>query len=102
VYTGDAAVSTINVCDLLEASEFFKLPGIEDLCVEFAQQNNATIENTLDMLALFVRLTNKKTLIDVLECSIVDQFDTFSRVDRFFDIPFDGLRHIVIRYLSST
>jgi hypothetical protein len=101
VYTGNAVVSTDNVRSLLEASEFFKLPGIEDLCVEFVQQNTMTVQNTLDMFT-FARSTNKATLMDILGGYIADQFDIFSNIDRFLDIPFDDLTFILNNRSSSS
>jgi hypothetical protein len=99
-YTGDAVVSSSNVCGLLEASELFKLPGIEDLCVEFAQQNKLTVQNALGMFS-FACSTDKKTLMDLLSRYIADHFDVVSIVDRFLDISYNALVLILNQSSSS-
>jgi hypothetical protein len=100
MYSGDVVISSSNVYDLLQASEYFKLPGMEELCVQFVQKNKMTVQNTLDIFT-FACSTNKNVLKNALSRYVASQFDIFSKVSAFLELPFDDLK-LILDQLSSS
>jgi len=97
IYTGDVSINSTNVFTLLRASEFFELPGMETLCVEFVQKKQLTVENTFDIFA-FAITTKKNTLMEIASEYIIEHFGVFSKTSRFYEMPFENVSLILNKY----
>jgi hypothetical protein len=97
IYTGDAVITSDNVCKLLQASEFFGLEDFEEVCIRFLNlPTSKPYKNTLEMLSIACA-TNRSLLIDTLVAHVTEYFEDFSKGEDFVDIPFNILRRILTR-----
>lgn len=94
VYTGDTAITSDNICNLIVASDFLNLESMEDLCVQYIQEGSQ-IKHILKILS-FAYAVDKLSLVDALVDYVVRYFKQFLESKEFCEIPFQFLHRMLI------